>query len=95
LEAQGQPAADVSPGAPLINEEILDSLLLLDFVLLIELPGDHPVGIEEDRKVRAGILGNRAGGRRRLFESDITSPTVRYGFSALMLGAGSYTHPCK
>jgi len=36
LERQGRPVADVAPDALLIEEGILDSLLLLDFVLLIE-----------------------------------------------------------
>jgi acyl carrier protein len=36
LLAQGKVAADISPDASLIEEGILDSLLLLDFVVLIE-----------------------------------------------------------
>jgi acyl carrier protein len=36
LLAQGKVAADISPDAALIEEGILDSLLLLDFVVLIE-----------------------------------------------------------
>jgi acyl carrier protein len=36
LEAQGRPVVDIAPDAPLIEEGVLDSLLLLDFVVLIE-----------------------------------------------------------
>jgi acyl carrier protein len=36
LEAQGRPRKDVDPGASLIEAGILDSLLLLDFVVLLE-----------------------------------------------------------
>jgi acyl carrier protein len=49
LEAQGRPVGDIAPDAALIDEGILDSLLLLDFVLLIErrcrikIPGEDIV----------------------------------------------------
>jgi acyl carrier protein len=49
LEAQGRPVADIALDAPLIEEGILDSLLLLDFVLLLErrcgikIPGEDIV----------------------------------------------------
>jgi acyl carrier protein len=49
LAAQGRPAADVAADALLIEEGVLDSLLLLDFVLRIErrcnikIPGEDIV----------------------------------------------------
>jgi acyl carrier protein len=49
LEAQGRAATDISPSASLIEAGILDSLLLLDFVVLIErrcgikIPGEDIV----------------------------------------------------
>jgi acyl carrier protein len=49
LQAQGRPLADITPDAHLIEEGIMDSLLLLDFVLLLErrcgvkIPGEDIV----------------------------------------------------